>query len=376
MRIALVHDWLTGMRGGEKVLSLLAGLMPRADLLTLLHVRGSCDRRIEDRRIITSFLNDLPGVGRYYRYLLPLMPAAIESMDARAYDLVVSCSHCVAKGIPRSPRAAHVCYCFTPMRYIWTQDRAYSRGMGPAGLALRAFRGYLRAWDLRSASHVDLFLADSRTVAGRIERFYRRRAVTVLPPIDTAFFTPVETEREDFYLMVTALAPYKRVDQAIEAFARLGWPLRIIGSGQQEDALRRVAPANVTLMGWQDDAAVRDHYRRCRALIFPGEEDFGLVPLEAMACGAPVIAYGAGGALETVLDVAGDDPAGPTGLLYTPQTADGLADAVRRFEDLRDRFQTGRLSAWAGRFSPERFFAEFKRAVKPLLERKKLGCPW
>ena len=376
MRIALVHDWLTGMRGGEKVISALCRLLPEADLLTLVHVRGACDRWIERMRIITSFLNDLPGVKRYYRYLLPAMPLAIERLNAGDYDLIVSSSHCVAKGIVRSPNAAHVCYCYTPMRYAWDQAQAYQRNMGLAGLALRALRGYLRAWDLRSAAHVDFFLADSRNVARRIWRTYRRTAEVVYPPIDTGFFTPSDEAREPFYLMVTALAPYKRVDQAIAAFAKLSRPLRIIGSGQEMKKLRRTCPANVTLMGWQCDEVVREHYRRCRALVFPGEEDFGMVPLEAMACGAPVIAYGAGGALETVLDVRQQTAVGPTGLLYRQQTVDALVSAVTRFEQFEDRFERRRLVAWAKCFSEENFFERFKRAVRPLLRVKGVSEPW
>jgi len=376
MRVALVHDWLTGMRGGEKVLSLLCRLMPQAKLLTLIHVPGACDRHIERMQIVTSFLNGLPGVRRYYRYLLPTMPFAIEWLNADQYDLIVSLSHCVAKGVIRREDSAHACYCFTPMRYVWAQGQAYRRGMGLTGLALWAGKGYLRAWDSRSARHVDRFIANSRNVAGRILRTYRRDSDVVYSPIDPEFYTPGPEPREDFYLMVTALAPYKRADQAVAAFAELGRPLRIIGSGQQMDMLRRKCPANVSLLGWQSDEVVREHYRRCRAVVFPGEEDFGLVPLEAMACGAPVIAYGAGGALETVLDADASDPAGPTGLLYTPQTPEALASAVRRFERVQHVFQSQRLVAWAQRFGPRQFLEGFKRSLRPLLAAKGLGEPW
>ncbi len=329
MRVAIVHDWLTGMRGGEKVLSLLCGLIPQADLLTLIHVPGACDERIENMRIITSFLDDFPQVKRYYRYLLPLMPFAIEQMRTTHYDLVISCSHCVAKGIIRSPDAPHVCYCFTPMRYVWDHARIYRRRMPLSGLVLRAMRGYFRAWDKRSATHVDKFIANSHNVAERIERIYGRLSEVIHSPIDTAFFKPSDVAREDFYLMVTAFSPYKRIDQAILAFRELSLPLRIIGDGPQMKVLRRRLPPNVRLMGWASDEAVRDHYRRCKALVFPGEEDFGMVPLEAMACGAPVIAYGAGGAMETVLDVDTPGAQGPTGLLYERQTPEDLVAAVR-----------------------------------------------
>ena len=377
MRIALVHDWLTGMRGGEKVLSLLCRLMPQADVLTLLHVPGSCDRYIERMPIRTSSLNDWPAIGRTYRHLLPLMPLAIEQLDAAGYDLIVSSSHCVAKGVIRAPEALHVCYCHTPMRYVWAQTSAYDRTLGPCGWALRALRPYLRAWDRRSAGHVDCFIANSRNVARRIARCYNRSAHVICPPIDTEFFTPAASDREAFYLMVTALAPYKRVEQAIDAFARLGRKLVIIGTGQLLAKLRQAAPPNITFMGWVDDEQVRDAYRQCRALVFPGEEDFGMTPLEAMACGCPVIAYGAGGALETVVDIDSPrDDAPATGVLYQPQTVDGLIAAVERFELRSERLQPKDAVQWAGRFSMERFAERFKRLLEELLAERGMTLRW
>ncbi|MCY2951138.1 MAG: glycosyltransferase [Planctomycetota bacterium] len=376
MRIAIVHDWLTGMRGGEKVLSLLCRLFPNADLLTLFHTPGACDRHIERMPIITSPLNHLPFVHKYYRHLLPLMPFAVERLPASHYDLIISCSHCVAKGVLRSPHSIHLCYCFTPMRYIWNAADAYASQMGLTGLALRALTAYLRAWDLRSARHVDAFLANSHAVARRIQTHYHRHAQVVYSPIDPAFYTPDNTPRENFYLMVTALSPYKRVDHAIAAFDNLRLPLRIIGSGPEFPRLSRNLPTNIQLLGWQSNNTIRQHYRRCRALLMPGEEDFGLVPLEANACGAPVIALAAGGALETVINI--DHPAhdSPTGLLYTPHTVDGLVNAVQRFEALQHRFDPQCLAAWARHFGPDRFIREFKQALRPLLEKKGLGDPW
>ncbi len=250
MRIALVHDWLTGMRGGEKVLSHLCRLFPQADLLTLIHVPGTCHASIERMPIISTFLNDLPAVRYYYRYLLPLMPLAVECLDATGYDLIISSSHCVAKGIIPAPSALHICYCHTPMRYVWDQQKIYTDSLAFSGLTLKAIGGYLRAWDLRSARRVDYFLANSRNVAQRIRQSYHRQAEVIYPPVDTEFFTPASQAREDFYLMVTALSPYKRVDQAIQAFAKLGRPLKIIGSGQQLAKFRRQAPKNVEFLGW------------------------------------------------------------------------------------------------------------------------------
>jgi glycosyltransferase involved in cell wall biosynthesis len=376
-RVAIVHDWLTGMRGGEKVLALLCRLMPDADLFTLVHVPGACTNEIEARPVRTSWLNDLPGVGRYYRRLLPAMPPAVERMDVSAYDLVISSSHCVAKGVGgRRPGQVHVCYCYTPMRYAWHAAAAYRRRPGPASVALTALGPFLRAWDRRSARRVDLFIAISQCVARRIHEAYGRPSVMLYPPADVRFFTPGNVPREEFFLIVSALAPYKRVDLAVEAFNRLRVPLKVIGHGPELRRLRRSAGANVEFLGRLSDEAVRDHYRRCRAVVFPQLEDFGLVPLEAMACGAPVIAYGAGGALETVLD-AGDEPVErPTGLLFRPQTPEALARAVLEFDEHVDRFDPADLRRWAKEFAPEKFLDGFRRIVGGLLHRRGLREPW
>ena len=262
------------------------------------------------------------------------------------------------------------------MRYAWTQAQSYTQSMGLSGLALAAVQAYIRAWDLRSANHVDYFLANSRNVAKRIQHTYHRDSQVIYPPIDTEFFTPSYDSREDFYLMVTALAPYKRVDQAIEAFGKLHRPLRIIGSGQLLSRLKASAPDNVEFLGWQSNHVVREHYRRCKALIFPGQEDFGMVPLEAMACGTPVIAYAAGGAAETVVDINEVSRSVPTGVLYTPGTAEGLRSAVKRFEKVEERVRPQNLVAWARQFGPRRFLADFKRLVAPLIIQKGFALPW
>jgi glycosyltransferase involved in cell wall biosynthesis len=356
VRIALVHDWLTGLRGGEKVLSELCDLLPDADILTLIHRSGSTDPAIEQRRIITSTLNDLPGVGRYYRHLLPLMPLAMEGIDARAYDLIVSSSHCVAKGVIRRPGSVHVCYCHTPMRYAWSQSGAYDAAMGLRGLALKLLRPYLRAWDRRSAGHVDVFVANSSNVADRIRHIYGRDAEVVYPPVDTAFYTPADVPREDFYLVVGAMAPYKRVDQAVEACRKLGRRLVVIGAGQQSQSLLRARSDKIELLGAVDNEVVRDHFRRAKALLFPGEEDFGIVPVEAIACGCPVIAYGAGGVLETVTTT--------TGRLYTPQTVGALVEAIEQFESGQGRFESAVMSEWARAFQPESFRSRMRQVLE------------
>ena len=360
MRIALVHDWLTGLRGGEKVLSELCRLLPGADILTLVHLRGSGDETIERCRIITSLLSDLPGVRRYYRHLLPLMPLAMEAVDARDYDLIVSSSHCVAKGVVRRRGARHICYCHTPMRYAWAQEGAYDASMGLSGLALKLFRPYLRAWDRRSAGHVDAFVANSRNVADRIRRIYGRQADVVHPPVDTTFYAPADVPREDFYLVVGAMAPYKRVDQAIDACRELRRPLVVIGGGQQFSELSSAPSDHVRFLGPASDEILREHFRRARALLYPGEEDFGIVPVEAIACGCPVIAYGAGGALETVVQT-GDVP---TGILYRSQSVGGLVEAIKRFEGDGGRYDAAAMSDWAQQFRPERFRSEMRHVLE------------
>ncbi|MFP3938201.1 MAG: glycosyltransferase [Phycisphaerae bacterium] len=372
-RFAIAHDWLTGMRGGEKVLRRLCGLLRGAPLHTLIHVPGACDADIERRDIRAGVLSDLPAIGRYYRRLLPLMPPAAELMDIKDADVVVSSSHCVAKGFGRKrPGQLHVCYCHTPMRYVWAgEDYRH----GAAGLALRGIGPFLRAWDRRTARRVDLFLANSACVARRIRRCYGRCAVVLYPPVDTHFFTPDKGLREDFYLMVSAIAPYKRVELAVEAFAKSRRRLRIIGTGPGLHRVRRNCPENVEMLGFCDDSTLRESYRRCRAVIFPQMEDFGLVPLEAMACGTPVIAFAAGGALETVLDAGEESVAEPTGLLFAPQTPRALNEAIDRFERISDRFDASRLRNWAEQFAPEKFDEGFLKVLTPLLRSRGWSVP-
>jgi glycosyltransferase involved in cell wall biosynthesis len=356
-RVVLVHDWLTGMRGGEKCLEVLCRRWPRAKLLTLLHRRGSVSPAIERLRPKTSFLNRLPGVHHYYRWLLPLMPKAVAGWAPPPCDLVVSFSHCAAKAV-RPPRGAiHVCYCFTPMRYAWhMRDSYFGRGLKARLLGTVLER--LRQWDRRTAAGVTHFLAISKTVQRRIEECYNRDSTVIYPPVDTDFYCPAvePAPREDFYLVVSAFAPYKRIDLAVTACKRLGRPLVVIGTGQDAARLRRLAGPNVHFLGWKSDAAIRDLMRRCRALLFPGEEDFGIVPVEAMACGAPVIAYGRGGAVETVIAPGGRHA--PTGLFFMEQTADCLADALTAFEMRPDEFSPAAARRQALRFNKQRYEEE------------------
>jgi glycosyltransferase involved in cell wall biosynthesis len=354
-RVVLVHDWLTGMRGGEKCLEPLARRWPAARLLTLIHRPGSVSHEIENLSVRPSLLNRFPRVNRYYRYLLPLMPFAAGWRVTDA-DLVVSLSHCVAKSARPPAGVPHVCYCFTPMRYAWHMREAYFRKQGLKSRLIAALLGRIREWDRRTADRVTHFVAISRTVQDRIRECYGRDSVVIYPPVDTDFYTPAAVPREDFYLVVSALAPYKRFDLAIEACSRLGRKLVVIGSGQDAAKLRAGAGPGVTFLGWQSDESIRDHLRRARALLFPGEEDFGIVPLEAQACGCPVIAFGRGGATETVRPL-GDVP-DPTGVFFDEQTPDAVSDAIGRFERDADRFDPRAARRQAVHFRKDRFESE------------------
>jgi glycosyltransferase involved in cell wall biosynthesis len=308
LRVALVHDWLTGMRGGEKCLEVLCKAFPGATLHTLLHRRGVLSAPIEQMTVRTTPLERLPGVLRYYRHLLPIMPLAARSWDVGSVDLVVSLSHCVAKAVRVPSGVPHVCYCFTPMRYAWEGREVYLESWRARPIrraAAAAVLDRLRAWDRATAARVTHFVAISETVRERIARCYGRESRVIAPPVETGFYTPANVPREGMYLCVSALVPYKRVDHAVRACSISGRTLVVIGAGPERARLEALAGPSVQFLGWQPDEVVRDHYRRCRALLFPGEEDFGIVPAEALACAAPVIALGRGGAAETVDNAVG-----------------------------------------------------------------------
>jgi glycosyltransferase involved in cell wall biosynthesis len=366
MRIALVHDWLTGMRGGEKCLEALCRLWPDAHVYTLIHRKGRLSPTIERMQIHTSFLQRIPGIGNWYRYFLPLMPTAIERFDLSGYDLVVSLSHCVAKSVRVPSGVPHICYCFTPMRYAWHQREAYFRRSPVRDLFLTD----LRRWDRATSERVTHFVAISRTVERRIRDCYARPSVVICPPVDVDFFTPAAVAREDFYLCVSALVPYKRIDLAIEACHRLGRRLVVIGMGPERSRLERAADGHVTLLGWQSDDEIRDHYRRCRALLFPGEEDFGIVPLEAQACGAPVIAYQAGGAVETVC-AGGSEPG--TGVFFPERTAESLMDAILRFESGAEPCSSAAARGNACQYAPRRFEMQIAEYVAQVVGEYRSG---
>jgi glycosyltransferase involved in cell wall biosynthesis len=369
-RVVLVHDWLTGMRGGEKCLEVLCRHWPHARLFTLLHRPGSVAPAIERLRRRTSFLQRLPGAHRHYRYLLPLMPLAVETWRLPPCDLVVSFSHCVAKAARPPAGVPHVCYCFTPMRYAWHLRDAYfgpDRLPGIRSRVAGSLLALLRAWDRYTADRVTHFLGISWTVQQRIADCYGRPSTVIYPPVDTDFYCPAPVPREDYYLAVSAFAPYKRLDLAVAACRRLRRPLVVIGTGQDEARLRAGAGPTVRFLGWQPDLVIRDHLRRCRALLFPGEEDFGIVPVEAQACGAPVVAFGRGGATETVVPPGGR--AGPTGLWFEEQTVECLAEALRALERAAGDFDPAAARRQAQRFNQARFAGELVNYLAGVLGR-------
>lgn len=325
MKVALVHDWLTGMRGGEKCLEVLCELFPDAPIYTLLHNKGAMSPIIESKQIVTSFINSLPKKETHYRSYLPLFPSAIEQFDFSDFDLIISTSHAVAKGARPRHNALHICYCHTPMRYVWEMYDEYF-GEDKAGVvtrtAMKIIRPYLQRWDVKTAHRVHYYIANSQNVRKRIYRYYQREADVIFPPVDTDLFA-LSQKNDGYYLMVTALVPYKRVDLAINVFNSIGEKLLIVGKGTETEQLKTIAKSNIEFLGWRSDQELAQLYAGCRALIFPGEEDFGIVPLEAMACGKPVIAYGKGGALETVVD-------GTTGVFFYEQSTNSLKQAIQK----------------------------------------------
>lgn len=356
------------MRGGEKVLLSLARVFPGAPIFTLLHVKGSVAPELEAREIRTSFVQRLPAVATRYRHYLPLFPAAAESFDLAGFDLVVSSSHCAAKGV-RPPRGAlHLCYCHTPMRYVWDRYDDYF-GPGRASpltrLVARAVAPRLRAWDVRTAARVHRFAANSAHVADRIRRCYGRDSVVIPPPVDTAFFTPGEDRPGTYDLVVSALAPYKRLELVLDAYRGTGWPVRIVGTGPEEARLRALAPREAAFLGRVGDEELRELYRGCRAVLMPGVEDAGIVPLEALACGRPAVVFGEGGGAESVEH-------GRTGLVFREPTAAALRAAVAHLETTP--FDRLALRARAEALRLEVFEERVRAFVGQALGRGEPGC--
>jgi len=348
VKIALVHDWLTGQRGGERVLEVFCEIFPEAPIYTLFHFPGSQIKIIEEKSIRTSFLQQLPLLKKKYRFYLPLYTLAIELFDLQEYDLVLSSSHCVAKGIIPGPDALHISYIHSPIRYAWNQYSAYF-----AAERLGVFSRFLippvihklRVWDVASSSRVDFFIANSHNVARRISKYYRRQSDVIPPPVDAEFFVPGKTEGS-YFLIVSALVPYKRIDMAVETFNRTGLPLKIVGQGPEYKMLKKKAGKNIEFMGYLRSFDLRLVYQGAKALIMPGEEDFGINSLESQACGVPVIAYAKGGALETVIP-------DRTGLLFPELSPASLQEALDKFENMQ--FNKSEIRSNALKFSKDKF---------------------
>jgi glycosyltransferase involved in cell wall biosynthesis len=374
LRVALIHDWLTGMRGGEKALEVFCEIFPAADLFTLVYLPGTTSPIIERRLVKRSPIQWLPMAGKLYRQYLPLFPIAVEQFDLDGYDLVISTSHCAAKSVVVTGRARHLCYCLTPMRYAWDQFDAYfgTDRVGKLGnMLLRPVLAGLARWDRATESRVHRYLAISQYVARRIALYYNRQSTLVYPPVDTEFYTaepaePATASLQPNFLVVSALVPYKRVDLAMMAARQAGVGLTVVGNGPERANLERLTGNGVELAGWRTDDEVRDLYRTSIATILPGEEDFGIVPVEAQACGRPVVALGRGGALDTVID-------GETGVLFADTTVDSLAAALTRAAGIS--WDAARIRRHAEGFSRARFVTEVQHIVDDTL-RAPAGHRW
>ena len=358
LKVALVHDWLTGMRGGEKCLEVLCELFPEADLYTLLHQKGKLSQNIESMSIRTSFVQQLPFGLKKYRHYLPLFPLAIEQFDLSAYDLIVSSSHCVAKGVRRNNSTYHISYVHTPMRYVWDQFNTYfrqPRTSWSVRIGAELMRPYLQRWDRNTAKRVDTFLCNSNNIRKKILEYYGRESQVIYPPVDLSRFKPGDT-KADYYLMVGAFAPNKRVDLAVHAFNKLKLPLKISGSGQDEEYCRSIAGETIEFLGTLSNEKLLELYQQARALVFPGEDDFGITPLEAQACGTPVIAFAAGGVLETVTD--------QTGLFFKEQKVEALVKAVEIMERKWEVFVPEKFQEQLSRFGRGHFKEQMAHAIE------------
>jgi len=366
MKIAIVHDWLVTYAGAERVLAALCETWPEADLFAVIDFLSDEDRaRLGGKRATTTFIQQLPKARSAYQKYLPLMPLAIEQLDMSAYDLVISSSHAVAKGVLTGPNQLHISYVHSPIRYAWDLQHQYlheaSLDRGIKAKLARMLLHYMRMWDQRTASGVDEFIANSHFIAKRINKSYRRQSTVIYPPVDTSRFTLHEA-KEDFYLTASRMVPYKKIPLIVEAFAAMpDKRLMVIGTGPEMERVREVAGANVTLMGYQSDEVLRQYMQRARAFVFAAEEDFGIAPIEAQACGTPVIAFARGGVLETIRGLEHEKP---TGVFYPEQSIDSIVAAVRTFETHRQRISASNCRSNAERFGGERFKQEIKAFVE------------
>jgi len=369
MRVAVIHDWLPLVGGAERVLEQILEVYPQAHIYTLFDFVSREDAPfLEGKKVTTSFLQKFPKLHRYYRNLLPLLPYAIEQFDLRQYDLIVSSSSAVAKGIISSPDQLHVCYCHSPMRYAWDLQEHYLKHTGLSSGLRSVFIRYvlhkMRMWDVVSSNRVDAFIANSSYIGQRINKTYRRESTVINPPVNINRFK-LATNKADFYLAASRQVPYKRIDLIVEAFNQCpDKRLVVIGNGPEHKKIRALAGPNVEILGYQSDEVLVDHMRRAKAFVFAAQEDFGILPVEAQACGTPVIAYGRGGARETVIDKR-------TGLLFDEQTLPSLLDALERFERLQSKFSPTEIRSHAASFSEARFKQELKSFIDEQLTTRK-----
>ena len=358
IKVALVHDWLNGMRGGEKCLEVLCELFPDADLYTLIHEKGKLSKVIESMKISTSFIQHMPFGLKKYRHYLPLFPLAIEQFKLNGYDLIVSSSHCVAKGVKHDDSVYHISYVHSPMRYVWDQFDTYFRQPRTSMLVrigAEATRSYLQHWDSKTSKRVDTFICNSQNIRRKIRDYYNRESQVVHPPVDLSFFRPGKA-KESYYLMVGAFAPNKRVDLAVKAFNQLKLPLKIAGRGQDEAYCRSIAEENIEFHGTLSNKKLLELYQQARALVFPGEDDFGITPLEAQACNTPVIAYASGGALETVTN--------QTGIFFSKQKEEALCEAVQEMERRWKNFSPETFSNQTKLFRRENYKEKMAAAIQ------------
>jgi glycosyltransferase involved in cell wall biosynthesis len=357
LRVALIHHWLVRMRGGEKVLESFCRIFPQADIYTLVFDRKMISDSITSHSITTSLIQKLPFSTRYYSRYLPLFPLAIEQFDLSRYDLVLSSDAAVGKGVITRPEACHICYCHAPLRYAWSGYHTYLQALeGTWKRGMAAFlMSYLRTWDAAASLRVDYFIGNSQAVSRRIQKYYRRESVFIYPPVAISGLER-SNPPEDYYLAVGHLVPYKRFDLAVDAFNELGRPLLIIGEGPEYSRLKKRARKHVKILKPVSDQALKQYLSQCRALIFPGEEDFGIIAVEAHACGCPVIGFFRGGASETVIPEV-------NGLLFEEESAGSLANAVQRFEAMESKFDSGTIRNTAASFNVERFEHEVTRFV-------------
>ncbi|MCC6274278.1 MAG: glycosyltransferase [Leptospiraceae bacterium] len=359
MKVAVIHDWLTGMRGGEKVLESILKIYPDAEIFTLFYIKGKLSPLIENRKIHTAFTDRLPFRESKYRYYLPLFPTAIETFDLRGFDLVISSSHCVAKGIIPPPDSTHISYIHSPMRYVWDMYYEYfPEKKGLKHFLTQLISNYLRSWDVTSAHRVEHYICNSEFVAKRVRKYYSRESSIIHPPCLESGVKVVNEKKEDYYLIVSAFAPYKRIDLAIESFRLTGKKLIIIGGGQDEISLKKNTPKNITFLSGISKVEIEEYYKRAKGFIFPGLEDFGITPVEAQRFCTPVIAYGRGGALETVVE-------NRTGVFFKSQNIGDLNTAILESEKIR--YKPEDFQKNIERFTEEKFINEMKNTVDEVL---------